>query len=339
MTDIILDDVRPTDLRAPGKFALHLGESIKGSTSAAERYTSVRLNHKPQSHNPENVETTILRGTKSNATTLTLKDGQDSWTYQGSEVPGVSRTYVLLRNDNDSFTLEKLDALHRYRLVSEPGETDPDQTKKRYPSLPTDGQVSEAESVSEGELDVHNPFDFRNHLGNDSPKIPPTTIPTSASQLQLPSSDRAQAVRPPAKSVSPTKPVTTSKQGTAKPKTAAAKAKVRDPNAPAPRRGRPPKNAAAAATASKQKEAAKPKELALPPTAKASSDAASRPASTTEPVPAAEDDDDDLEAEMLRAMEEVDDNESGAVTGLGLTGAQPPVTSAIAEEEEESEEE
>lgn len=335
MADMALEDNRPTDLRVSGRYTLRLGDTIKAPEAARELYTSIRYNHKPAITTLENATTSVSRGIKPHTASLTIRDGSNSWSYEGTDARADKHTYVLLKTTNDTYTLERLDALQRYRLISAPDQPDMEQIKKQYPPLPLDDPIANDDTASESELDVHNPFDFRNHL--DDGRSPKKAAANAVDTRVAPSAP--PAAKTPTSTASPAKPAKANKADAATKAKPPTKAKTRDPNAPAPRRGRPPKSGAATASSgSKTKDVSKANESA----AKHPTIAVSKSTQPSEDKPVAnvpdagDDDDDDLEAEMLKAMEEDDD--AGAA-GFGPTTTLHPPPTIVEEEEEESEEE
>lgn len=336
MADMALEDNRPTDLRVSGRYTLRLGDTITAPEAARELYTSIRYNHKPANTILENATTSVSRGIKPHTASLTIRDGSNSWSYEGTDTRADKHTYVLLKTTNDTYTLERLDALQRYRLISAPDQPDMEQIKKQYPPLPLDDPITNDDTASESELDVHNPFDFRNHLddGRSPKKVAANPVDTRVVPTAPP------AAKPPTSTASPAKPVKANKADAATKVKPPIKAKTRDPNAPAPRRGRPPKSGpATASSGSKTKDASRASELAAKqPTLAVSMSTQPSEGKPVDNVPdAGDDDDDDLEAEMLKAMEE-DDDAGAAGLGPTTTNLQPPPT-IVEEEEEESEEE
>ncbi|KAK5011342.1 hypothetical protein LTR28_003818 [Elasticomyces elasticus] len=224
----------PFDIRRQAAHTLRLGASVL-QPSTASVYTSVRYNHKPAISDPTDSTCSIVPGSTDQGTILSLKDGDEEYTYSGVQAADKDN-YVLIWDDvKQDLVLEKLDAVHSFNLTSAPWEEDQEKLAQQYPQLGSEidrsrtstqdedlfGQNSDSDEDSEDDApDPKNPFDFRHYLnmatnGNDtSPEFQEATVADKSTMSRTGTAHNTPTSRP---SKRPTSVFMSSK---AKPKTA-----------------------------------------------------------------------------------------------------------------------
>lgn len=159
------------DLRNQATHPIRLGASIL-KPSSSSRFSSVRYNHKSKIADPEDSTSSIIPGEDGDYTVLSLKDGDEEYTYSGTHADAAD-TYVLVvanAGDNQDFVLEKLCTTHAFNLTSTPSETSASKLAERYPQLMADGQEDEAglfgdeDASADTHPDSDNPYDYRHFL-------------------------------------------------------------------------------------------------------------------------------------------------------------------------------
>ncbi|KAK8217616.1 hypothetical protein M8818_001375 [Zalaria obscura] len=159
------------NLRTPGTHKLRLGPALERGSGAKTRNTIIRFNHKPTLSHPEDSSASLVRSDRgANTVELSLKDGDDKYTYSGQRKSD-EHTYVLLPDENgDGYVLEEVQYSHEMNLSSAPWESDAKELAQRYPRL-GDQAPEASEDDLFGEEDAHggepekdNPFDYRHYL-------------------------------------------------------------------------------------------------------------------------------------------------------------------------------
>lgn len=178
------------DLRNTSTYPIRLGRSLQQTTQSTR--LGVQYNHKPSISDPEDTTTSIVPSHIRSRTQLSLKDGDDEYTYESTEHNG-EHTYVLLPNETgDGYTLERLDASYKFNLSGAPGEEDARQLAKKYPHLQSesgDDADFDEDDAEDTHADAANPFDFRHYVQpTDSPS--PPARPTKGSTLNTPSASQ-----------------------------------------------------------------------------------------------------------------------------------------------------
>lgn len=170
------------DIRTPATHTIRLGASLT-STFDTAHLASVRFSHKAVLSNPDESTTSITSsGEADSPATLSLKDGDDEYTYNGLE-RDADHIYVLIPDENgDGYTLEKLTSAHDFNLTSTPWEADVHKLSQQYPQLGEGAQVQPDEDLfgdedvnGDAEPDPDNPFDFRHYV--DAAEEPPQPSP------------------------------------------------------------------------------------------------------------------------------------------------------------------
>ncbi|GAB7355367.1 hypothetical protein MBLNU459_g5891t1 [Dothideomycetes sp. NU459] len=160
------------DLRATSTHAIHLGRTLQQKPQSAQ-FTGVAYNHKPVIADPEDTTTSIVPSQHRNRTQLSLKDGDDEYTYESTEA-SAEHTYVLIPSESgEGYVLERLGASYKFNLSSAPWEQDATALAQKYPQLQAEeGDDAELEDnlVEITGADAGNPFDFRHYIQTtDSP--------------------------------------------------------------------------------------------------------------------------------------------------------------------------
>lgn len=158
------------DLKAPATYNVRLGSSILDPVERAERWASVRYNHRPRLGQDRKTSASISSTGKENASELLLRDGGDEYGYVG-EHQAAQDSYVLVLRGSGNETeavLERLNGSYAFNLTSTPDETDAAKLEQRYPHITTQhgehsGMRDEAEAAEEA-VDAENPFDYRHFL-------------------------------------------------------------------------------------------------------------------------------------------------------------------------------
>lgn len=181
------------DLKTPASYPIRLGASIVMPAESSVHYTNVRYNHKPLVKRGKGVHASIKRPGGSNGSVLTLKDGEEKYSFAG-ENASTADTYVLVSRGSGKakeVVLERLRGSHTFNLVGTPKEG-LEQLRKQYPHIggdeEEDGGLSGDDEVEEEAAEPDNPFDYRHFLkaaAEEKTRRPESAAPRSTAGTPL----------------------------------------------------------------------------------------------------------------------------------------------------------